>query len=414
MADARAGGIDEQEMLEMAKQISPQMEAKARAALRDMDAAFDEYLGQIERRRQKLRSDVAAAVKEAHEAQTENGMDSAAHAQNRQGVQDTLAFQKVGAKLAKQSLDHFGVVLASCIIPMDLSTVGTIKGYKNAIGGEGVKDAQFNYPWYVCLDRAGHLIVSDYGNHRVQIVQGDGTWVRTIGSKGNGAGEFRNPRGVALNSKNELLVVDSINCRIQVFCAATGQNIATVGEQGSGPCQFRSPAGICVDSQGRVLVAEWDNHRVQILNPDYTHSCFIGCNGLGEGEFSNPRGIAVDGADNILVTDTGNHRVQVFTSEGEFIFSIGGRKGSKPGELADPWGVAVDGQGNILVTEWGNHRVQVLRGDGTFIRSIGNEGNGVLEFKGPLGVAVDQQGKIVVADLCNHRIHVIPSPNSSS
>lgn len=31
MADARAGGIDEQEMLEMAKQISPQMEVRVRA-----------------------------------------------------------------------------------------------------------------------------------------------------------------------------------------------------------------------------------------------------------------------------------------------------------------------------------------------------------------------------------------------
>jgi hypothetical protein len=32
---------------------------------------------------------------------------------------------------------------------VDLQHVGAVKGNRNFIGGEGQKDTQFNYPWYV-------------------------------------------------------------------------------------------------------------------------------------------------------------------------------------------------------------------------------------------------------------------------
>ena len=32
---------------------------------------------------------------------------------------------------------------------MDLEHVGAVKGNRNCIGGEGQKETQFNYPWYV-------------------------------------------------------------------------------------------------------------------------------------------------------------------------------------------------------------------------------------------------------------------------
>ena len=295
-----------------------------------------------------------------------------------------LMFQTVGAEAARAAVQRLGIVLSSCISPSEPLAAGVVKGYRKMIGGDGGPEGTFNYPWYVCVNRAGDLVVSDYGNHRIQVVRGDGSLVRTIGKCGTGPGEFRNPRGVSLTRKGEIIVTDSMNHRVQVL-NSDGELVSVVGGPGSAPLQFRSPAGVCVDSCGRILIAEWDNHRVQILSEELEHVGFIGCSGSGEGEFRNPRGVAVDGADNILVTDTGNHRIQVFTPEGCYIFSIGCQKSSLPGQLADPWGIAVDGRGNILVSEWGNHRVQVLRGDGTFVKAIGKEGTGVNEFKGPLG-----------------------------
>ena len=38
-------------------------------------------------------------------------------------------------------------------------------------GSRGSDDAQFNCPYYICVNSKGHLIVSDLGNKQIKVFQ---------------------------------------------------------------------------------------------------------------------------------------------------------------------------------------------------------------------------------------------------
>jgi hypothetical protein len=71
-------------------------------------------------------------------------------------------------------------------------------------------------PIGLCIDKADRVWVSATSN-RVQQFTADGTCLRSFGVKGTGPGEFNTPHGLSLDRAGNLHVVDTLNCRIQVF-----------------------------------------------------------------------------------------------------------------------------------------------------------------------------------------------------
>ena len=70
----------------------------------------------------------------------------------------------------------------------------------------------------IALDSAGHIIVADCCNNRVQVLRySDGSHVRTIGSKGSGNGQFCGPYGVLIDGQGRIIMSDTYNHRIQVL-----------------------------------------------------------------------------------------------------------------------------------------------------------------------------------------------------
>jgi len=71
----------------------------------------------------------------------------------------------------------------------------------------------------IAFDAAGHIVVVENGNHRVQVLRySDGAHVRTIGSKGSDNGQFNRPQGgIAIDSDGRIVVVDTNNHRVQVL-----------------------------------------------------------------------------------------------------------------------------------------------------------------------------------------------------
>ena len=110
------------------------------------------------------------------------------------------------------------------------------------------------------------LLVADSGNHRVQVLRcSNGAHLRTIGSQGSGAGQFRYPQGVAFDSVGHIIVADMKNYRVQVLRYIDGSHVRTMGSKGSGNGQFSSPWGVLIDGQGRIIVSDFGNHRIQLL-----------------------------------------------------------------------------------------------------------------------------------------------------
>src|SRR4051812_30203424 len=79
-------------------------------------------------------------------------------------------------------------------------------------------DGLFRQPTDVAWDSEGNTYITDgYVNSRVAKYDRNGDWVKSWGSKGTGPGQFRLPHAIAIDRGNNIYVGDRTNHRIQVF-----------------------------------------------------------------------------------------------------------------------------------------------------------------------------------------------------
>jgi hypothetical protein len=71
------------------------------------------------------------------------------------------------------------------------------------------------------------LYLLESGDNRIQIFSLEGRWLRNIGRKGNGPGEFDSPSGLDVSGQ-QIYVADTFNSRIQIF-----------NKDGQGPSAFK-------------------------------------------------------------------------------------------------------------------------------------------------------------------------------
>jgi DNA-binding beta-propeller fold protein YncE len=271
-----------------------------------------------------------------------------------------------------------GLALAQGECPItfdrDLSEPGSLGG-------------QLSDPRGVAVDGRGYLYVVDRGNFRVQKFNRDGMYVTQWGVAGQGNGEFSSPIGIAISSDYRVYVVDQELSRVQQF-DSLGTYLGQWGTSGEGAGQFFSPIGIAVDGNGSVYVTDTGNQRVQKFDAEGNYITQWGTFGSGDGMFYNPFGIAVDGSGSVYVADKLNFRVQKFDGSGNFLDKWG-TFGSQAGQLRLPSGLAVDPAGDLYVADWENFRVSKFTGEGQFLTQCTPQG-------GVEWVALDQDGDLFV------------------
>ena len=113
----------------------------------------------------------------------------------------------------------------------------------------------------------------------------------------------------------------------------------TFGIEGTGNGDFKEPLGVAVDSKGNIWVTDTGNDRIEEFNEKGEYLAQFGTKGTGNGDFTEPKGLAVDPKGNIWVADSGNARIQEFNEKREYMrqFAAG----------TNPIGVAVDSKGNV-------------------------------------------------------------------
>lgn len=136
------------------------------------------------------------------------------------------------------------------------------------IGGpstpEGLEPGRFSAPANAAVDRAGNLFVTDTWNHRVQVFDAQGKFVRAFGTHGVRPGNFVRPKGIAVDSEGHIYVADSEFNNFQVF-TPEGQPLLAVGALGNAPGEFTLLAGLAIDAEDRIYTTEQFNGRVQIF-----------------------------------------------------------------------------------------------------------------------------------------------------
>lgn len=102
-------------------------------------------------------------------------------------------------------------------------------------------------PTNVAVDKAGHIVVSDTGGFAVQVYDGEGNFLRSIGQQGVAPGMFARPKGVAVDREGRIYVVDAATQVVQIF-DAEGRLLMFFGQPGtSEEGDLYLPAAVKID-----------------------------------------------------------------------------------------------------------------------------------------------------------------------
>jgi DNA-binding beta-propeller fold protein YncE len=296
------------------------------------------------------------------------------------------------------------VTLFVALVCAGASAAALAGGYRltQVWGVAGDGRGQLKVPKGVAVARDGSVWVVDYSNQTMLKYAATGELLGTWGGPGSAPGRFDRPSRVAIGPDGTVYVTDAANERIQRF-SQSGDFLGQWGRPGTGPGEFAYPRGIDVARDGTVYVTDQANHRVQVFT---AHGRFLrqwGEKGRGRGQFRVPKDVAVSDDGRVYVADMTTCLVQIFTTGGKWLGSFGG-EGSARGRLSGPRGLGVDGRGHVFVTDALNHRIQEFTPSGEFVREWGCEGALDGLFQAPRDIARAPDGSLVVVDTYNHRL----------
>ena len=250
-------------------------------------------------------------------------------------------------------------------------------------------------PYGIAFNSHREMIVSEWGGHRLSVIDNRGEKIRTFGSYGYSEAQMKFPKGLAIDEKDDIYV--SSCHKVQKF-TSNGELIKCVGQKGNKDGEFHCPHGVTVHDN-QVYVCDRNNHRIQVFDIDLNHFRSIGSHGNGNGEFSAPHEVKFDTAGNMYVVEWGNGRVQVLDTSGEFLQSFGNRGAMK---LRGPSGLYIVDK-HVYVSDQG---VSVYETSGQFVTSFGKYGQNEGEFLYPRCITSCGDGFIHVCDSWNNRIQL--------
>lgn len=315
----------------------------------------------------------------------------------------------------------------------------------------------------------GKLYVVDWNNHRVRVVENDGT-VRTVIGTGYlgdaldpATGNFEGKAAeINLNHPTHVLFADNGDMIISAWHNSQVLRFDPEADKvtrvcGTGARNFNGddkppketfldlPVSTAWTPEGDLLISDQANQRIRkIVDPDSETATMTTVVGVGTKGYSGDGGPAIeaqiqlptsqsappagrmvtDSAGRIYLADTVNNVIRKVEVDG-IITTIAGT--GSPGNGADgvatacalntPADVAVDQAGNVYIADTMNSCVRKVTPDGQITTAAGT--CGTRGFKGdggpvgkslldrPYGVDVDTDGRLFIADTHNHNIRVV-------
>lgn len=323
----------------------------------------------------------------------------------------------------------------------------------SAYATDDEEEIALNQPEGICYDSEDNLYVADTGNNRVLIFDPSLKVIFRIENKKdvalNEPGQLNAPADVAVDSAGRIIVAERGNHRLQIF-SPKGESLKTLGKKdknGKDECkpgtedgEFNSPTHITIDDRDNIIVTERWNHRIQVFNKDGKH-LFTYANRTGErakeildemlkkeknpenlpadwkewkktdpGQLNEPGGTFYDAKLKRLYLGNGwNCRIEVFDYD-----SKSGKITRRPEEQGIVWGfwtirsVAGDSQGRLIGTDsnFANLGIFNDRADLTNksqrVKTV--TGGSFGEMKGVFDIAINSKDDVAVADTSNSRI----------
>ena len=233
----------------------------------------------------------------------------------------------------------------------------------------------------VFISDSGRVGLDDVG-HNIFKYDPNGTLLLQWGSKGSGDGEFLRPNGIAIDTQDNIYVLDSSNDRVQKF----NNNGTYLGQWGDSSV-LELAFDLAIDHDGKIFVLDaWDN-KVKKFENNGTFIMEWGWQSGVDVYFGQPLGIAVDGTGNVYISNTLKNQIIVYDGNGGFLRKWG-EEGDEEGQFNTPKGIDVHSD-KVYVADYDNHRVQVFELSGNVVTSWGNFGNSEDKMNSPSGIAVN-------------------------
>ena len=102
--------------------------------------------------------------------------------------------------------------------------------------------------------------VSYYWADTIKVFSKDGVLMHSIGTRGSGDGQLRNPYGLTIDRFSNLVVCDHDNSRLQIF-TTDGKFVNTMGGQRTG---LKGPCSIAVSTTGQMCVIDIEKECVHV------------------------------------------------------------------------------------------------------------------------------------------------------
>jgi len=247
------------------------------------------------------------------------------------------------------------------------------------IGGlDAEENLSFNEPSDIVQDSAGNLYILDSGNNRIQKLDSEGKFIKTIGRKGQGPGEFQGARSMDIDEQNNLLVFDVRSWRIEVL-SSEGKSLRTIKFRAFSQDQIRllKPGliakGGCLDSGIRYGTKKKLPKLLEVVDQNGRIKFAFGeATDYGDGNtnwYANRIYLDTDAEKNILLSFMVQNRIEKYSPDGKLLWQADrplnygtdviekgfisrgrgyrGVQGPKMNRVS--YGIAADGKGRIWV-----------------------------------------------------------------
>jgi hypothetical protein len=319
-------------------------------------------------------------------------------------------------KAATRLIWSLGLILGALATSQAAITgnVRTIGGYGPGFADGDNSTSLFNYPAGLAVDSQGHLVIADFLNNRVRLLDPTTEIASTFTATG-----LSGPAAVALDGSGRVFVANFTAGNVRRFDPSGLANLLFA-------TNLVNPTAIALDGSGNVYVAEQPG-RIRRYTPAGTlnQTLFV-TNGT-----PSLSGLVVLGDGQLAISDMGNHVIWKipFNSSSNALPTLfagtfrspGFREGGLgTGQFNSPQQLAVTTNGVIIVADRLNHRIRAVNDAGVISTLYGTDpanwgGNfpgwtdgpaADAQLREPLGVAVDPSGRVFDSEIFYDVIHM--------
>lgn len=216
-------------------------------------------------------------------------------------------------------------------------------------------------PISVAVDKDGRLYVGNKATNNVEVYDADFSLLHKLGT---GDGEFGQPNGISIEPETgHVYVADKGNNVVKVF-DADGTQVATIGSPGNGDGQFHNPLSVAIDTAKQELVvldqqqlsgSSEEGARIQFFDMDGVYKRSFSRYNEVEGDMIRPQQLTVDRASRVYVTDSFQNVALVYEGDGTSLGAVY----DLVNPMSIPLGVTIDATNRLYIASRLAGRIEV-------------------------------------------------------